>query len=441
MVHLLMPSDYNYNCWATEAAYRNDTAYIQKAMALPDPVLEPDTEVKQVDLDQVISLLYRKIVERTKCPQDQFREAYQMFGSPTTGIPFHEFRKNLHGLGVILEDEDALRLFNRFDSDGNGAIDFKEMVAAVMPSDYNYDCWEVERHIRGDSAYIQHAMLCKDPQGQGTMQRLQATQMAKMKNKPLPQYTSHKAALEKTRTHGDHAEVLRHVTHGLDRRGWQPQGEDPMPDDLFFGTGPPAAPYGEVQPGDVPLVTGRRPPTSRRGDTTSRSRGRRPTSAAPRRVVSHSARQPSRELALPRPGTARARPSSAAAGGRRRSAGAGSLPAGGGLAAARAAVGGGGGVAATGNAPWRTSKATGGTSNYRVVAAVKQAREEHEARVRASLHRQRMRQRRRMAADAGTAVPSAIRGRVAPAAHRRGSEIRPSCPYWGRGGGAVRPLQ
>ena len=131
MVHLLMPSDYNYNCWATEAAYRNDTAYIQKAMALPDPVLEPDTEVKQVDLDQVISLLYRKIVERTKCPQDQFREAYQMFGSPTTGIPFHEFRKNLHGLGVILEDEDALRLFNRFDSDGNGVLAASELLAIV----------------------------------------------------------------------------------------------------------------------------------------------------------------------------------------------------------------------------------------------------------------------------------------------------------------------
>ena len=148
MVRLLMPSDYNYDCWGTEAAYKNDTAYIQKAMRLPDPVLEPDHSVKPVDLTHLTNLMYRKILERTKCPQDQYREAYQMFGSPTTGIPFREFRQHLARLGILVSEHDARRLFNKFDLDGNGAIDFKEMVSAVMPDDYDYDCWGVERSYK-----------------------------------------------------------------------------------------------------------------------------------------------------------------------------------------------------------------------------------------------------------------------------------------------------
>lgn len=404
MVNLLMPKDYEYDVWAVEAAYRNDTAYIQKAMRLPDPELEPERDVKEVDLRQLTNLMYRKIVERTKCPQDQYREAYQMFGSPNDGIRFPEFKMHLSRLGIIVSNRDAMRLFRLFDHDNNGAIDFKEMVSTVMPKDYGYDCWGIERSIKGEVAYLQHAMREPDAMGKGIQQRLKETQMARLRNKPVPKYASLKQALEKTRSDlgVSSADMNRRVKYGLDRRGWAPVGAGPDAEAAMYITGPEAAPYGDHTTGyagpashqqqqqqvDMPLVTGRRPPT--------RS-GQRPSSAAPRRTARGSR-------------GSHARPQSAVAGRRPRHA------AGGGLAAARAAAAGSGGGAGGraeyvrrqhgarstgGEAHWRVARATGGTSNARVLAAQRRDREAKEVRIRATLKRQRARQRRRMAASSG----------------------------------------
>ena len=54
-----------------------------------------------VPLNYLTTLIYRKIVERTKCPQDQYREAYQMFGSPVGGISRRDFRRHLIRIGYV----------------------------------------------------------------------------------------------------------------------------------------------------------------------------------------------------------------------------------------------------------------------------------------------------------------------------------------------------
>jgi len=57
----------------------------------------------QVPLNYLTTLIHRKIVERTKCPQDQYREAYQMFGSPVGGISKKDFKRHLIRIGYGMD--------------------------------------------------------------------------------------------------------------------------------------------------------------------------------------------------------------------------------------------------------------------------------------------------------------------------------------------------
>ena len=61
-----------------------------------------DFTKQQVPLNYLTCLIYRKIVERTKCPQDQYREAYQMFGSPVGGISRRDFKAHLIRIGYVV---------------------------------------------------------------------------------------------------------------------------------------------------------------------------------------------------------------------------------------------------------------------------------------------------------------------------------------------------
>ena len=121
---------------------------------MPVPKMKPEQTGQRANLEHLTNLLYRKIVERTKCPQDQYREAYRLFGSPSNGIFFPDFYHHVNKLGLLLSVEDAKRLFDKFDLDGNGFVDFRGMVAAVMPSDYHYDTWGVAQNYRSVSCHL-----------------------------------------------------------------------------------------------------------------------------------------------------------------------------------------------------------------------------------------------------------------------------------------------
>ena len=277
--------------------------------------------------------------------------------------------------------------------------------------------------FQGDQAYIQRAMRYEDPMGKGIQERLRATQKAKLRNEPTPRYVSLKDALAASQGGRSltREEMNRAIKHGLDRRGWAPQGVD-IEEELLWGRGPAALPYGDGD--DAPLITGRRPPTTARSQSTARPGTARSRSRSRSRTRLHTRPRTARS----RPGTARStasrsggnrgaasRPQSAGSMRQhsgRRSGGAGRHVAGAGLAAVRTMSRSHVSNLPTGDAPWRTSKATGGTSNFRVVRAAKQQRELHEQHIRDTLKRQRARQRARIHQAANVPQPARRQGRV-----------------------------
>ena len=87
------------------------------------------TSTFSVDVEQ---LLLEKIEQRTKGgPYNLFR-AFRKFdtsGDNQASIDYNEFRTCLLKFGMDgVADEDMLKLFNKYDVDGGGAISFDEFV-------------------------------------------------------------------------------------------------------------------------------------------------------------------------------------------------------------------------------------------------------------------------------------------------------------------------
>lgn len=82
---------------------------------------------------QIERIIQEKIIQRTKRANDQYREAYALFGSPANGISRSDFKRHLQKLGLVVSDQEVAALFDRYDSDGSGHISFQELVNWVMP--------------------------------------------------------------------------------------------------------------------------------------------------------------------------------------------------------------------------------------------------------------------------------------------------------------------
>lgn len=119
MVKAVMGEDYAGERW-----YETRDKQIREEAAKnrwEEPVLQemPKAYVPaKPSQDEMIEMIATKILSRTKRPEDQFREAYKMFGSPHDGILFPQFKMHMAKLGMVLSEEDALALFRRIDDNG-----------------------------------------------------------------------------------------------------------------------------------------------------------------------------------------------------------------------------------------------------------------------------------------------------------------------------------
>lgn len=87
----------------------------------------------RMSIFQIERIIQEKIIQRTKRANDQYREAYALFGSPANGISRSDFKRHLQKLGLVVSDQEVAALFDRYDSDGSGHISFQELVNWVMP--------------------------------------------------------------------------------------------------------------------------------------------------------------------------------------------------------------------------------------------------------------------------------------------------------------------
>lgn len=113
-------------------------------MRFQDPVgrnLPPSLQNFRWNVDKVERKLQEKIQEKTKIAGNfVYQQAYRLLeGSRGDGIDFPSFREQLRiKFGIILDDEELLLLFDKYDEDRNGMIDLNEFIRRVLPPDYNY---------------------------------------------------------------------------------------------------------------------------------------------------------------------------------------------------------------------------------------------------------------------------------------------------------------
>lgn len=146
LVKALMPEDFAPGLWTEQRA--NEMFKDLGKKDIQEPVLtEVPEALKMVkhSNDEIREEIGRRILMRTKRPEDQYREAYRMFGSPHDGVSFAEFKKHVSLLGLVVTDKQLKDVFDIIDEDGSGAIDFPEMMRNIMGQDYTEPTWTEKR--------------------------------------------------------------------------------------------------------------------------------------------------------------------------------------------------------------------------------------------------------------------------------------------------------
>lgn len=149
-----LPPDFSGEQWN----HRRDKECIQAAEAHlsadPVPQWPKSLEHNRLSVEDYVALIRQKILERTKRPSDQYREAFRLFGSPHDGIPRHTFRKLLRQkLGISIDEPMSELVFNAIDDNDSGHIDFNELVSHVMGKDIT-EMQFYERRAREDEAKV-----------------------------------------------------------------------------------------------------------------------------------------------------------------------------------------------------------------------------------------------------------------------------------------------
>jgi hypothetical protein len=89
----------------------------------------------------------------------QLRGCMRVFGPTREGIGLTRFKQIVDGIGMHLSEDDALRLFARYDSDGSGHIDLYELVTNLLPKDYSKRTWQstnYEKEVRRQERQREH---------------------------------------------------------------------------------------------------------------------------------------------------------------------------------------------------------------------------------------------------------------------------------------------
>jgi hypothetical protein len=89
------------------------------------------------NFERLKQLISERLLARVKRPEQTMLEAYKLFGvSKDGGVKRNRFAKALRNMGLDLTPQEIAELFNRFDVDHSGFLDFDELVDHCMPKDY-----------------------------------------------------------------------------------------------------------------------------------------------------------------------------------------------------------------------------------------------------------------------------------------------------------------
>ena len=81
----------------------------------------------EIDFDEFIGLMRLRMDERQRDPDEDLRDAFNMFDSDRSGyIDRHEVRSLMKKLAQTLSDEEIDLIMEECDTDGDGEISFEE---------------------------------------------------------------------------------------------------------------------------------------------------------------------------------------------------------------------------------------------------------------------------------------------------------------------------
>jgi Ca2+-binding EF-hand superfamily protein len=174
----LLPKDYDGSTWIVRA----DRARRGKAEARKNALKQYQDRqfqgvrypknlrkcVKPITVEEMEKILQDKIVAGTKKATDVLRHAYYMFGRPQDGITMEHFKHQVRQLGIPATNDDCRALFRRYDSDGNGRLDFYEFINNLLPKDYPEKPWYQKRGEQ-DARRFLHNRASRNDESKGKM--------------------------------------------------------------------------------------------------------------------------------------------------------------------------------------------------------------------------------------------------------------------------------
>ena len=89
---------------------------------------EQQQSTVKLSLAKVESLIKMKIMNVTRADSVEFRGAYDLFGRPKKGVDKETFKLKLNQWHVFLADAELEMLFAKYDTNGNGLIEFDEFL-------------------------------------------------------------------------------------------------------------------------------------------------------------------------------------------------------------------------------------------------------------------------------------------------------------------------
>ena len=89
----------------------------------------------------IIQVIRQKFDQKARASTDLYRQAYNLFGRPEHGVTKDHFRRTMHRMGVPVSRNDVNKLFDMWDENGNGILEFCEFSRQVMAKDYPTAPW------------------------------------------------------------------------------------------------------------------------------------------------------------------------------------------------------------------------------------------------------------------------------------------------------------
>lgn len=86
---------------------------------------------RELSVSDIEAVIKNKVRERTRTDASQMVGAFKLFNQPRNGLTKEIFKHKLNQWGIHMKQSTLNELFLRFDTDGNGLLDFNEFLSFV----------------------------------------------------------------------------------------------------------------------------------------------------------------------------------------------------------------------------------------------------------------------------------------------------------------------